>query len=123
MKKQKLDLKKAAKEVDTLCPKVPKPLRELFKHMSKVSSYDYLDADRLANLMDICVIDLDDGFCSFNKSKKLPIFLDLHRKEALACLQYFPQIIDACAEPEFAQAFREICKRDYDFDPPYLSAT
>ena len=102
-----------------MCPGLSEEVYALTDYMAGVAN-DELVPQGMLRLLVLCMEDIRRGENSFSceKSKEFPEYLIKHKQQVLAQAVYFPQVIDAIADEEFANEFRISCRGLLDFDPP-----
>lgn len=102
-----------------MCPGLSKEVYALTDYMASVANDKLLPQGMLSCLV-LSMIDIRreiNGF-SCEESNEFPEYLSKHKLQILAQAVYFPQVIDAIADEDFANEFRKICKELLQFDPP-----
>lgn len=108
------------------CVGMSEEIYAITDYMSSVVN-NSLDPIGLAAAVALVQADIENGDISYTRNNyftnasgniQFPKYLVEHKNQALAQLVYFPQVIDEIAEPQFAQEFREVCKKTFGFDPP-----
>lgn len=102
-----------------MCPGLSEEVYALTDYMAKVAN-DELVPQGLVMCFVLSMEDIrrgENGF-AFAESKEILEYLAMHKTQVLAQAVYVPQIIDAIADEDFANEFREICKEMLHFDPP-----
>ena len=70
-------------------------------------------------LMTLCVCDdLENGRCGFADGSEFPSELAKKREFIKDEIKWIPQLVDAIADEEFAQEFRQIWKKKFGIVPP-----
>lgn len=102
-----------------MCPGLSEEVYALADYMSNVAN-DELVPQGMAMCLALCMENIRRGKSSFSckESKEITKYLTNHKTQVLAQAVYIPQIIDAIADEDFANEFREICKKVLHFDPP-----
>jgi len=102
-----------------MCPGLSEEVYALTDYMAKVAN-DRLVPRGMVMLLALCMEDIRRGENGFAcaESKEIPEYITKHKTQVLAQAVYVPQIIDAIADEDFANEFREICKELLHFDPP-----
>lgn len=104
-----------------MCPGLSEEVYALTDYMAKVATNDRLvPPDDMVMLLALSMEDIKRGENGFAvaESKEIPEYLIEHKTQVLAQAVYVPQVIDAIADEDFANEFREICKEVLNFDPP-----
>lgn len=113
------NVKEKLSNARTTCVGMSNEIYALTDYMSSVAN-DSLVPMGMALCLGLVMDDLEkgrNGFASAS-SEKLPDYMIEHKNQIKAQLVYFPQVIDAIAEPDFAEEFRTVCKEFFNFDPP-----
>lgn len=101
------------------CPGLSEDVYALTDYMAKVAN-DELVPNGMLMLLVLSLEDIrreENGFAGA-ESKEIPEYLIKHKTQVLTQAVYVPQVIDAIADEDFANEFREICKDVLKFDPP-----
>lgn len=96
-----------------MCPGLSKEVYALTDYMASVGN-DRLVPHEMAMLLALSMDDIRRGknFACTAESKKILESLSNHKKQVLSQAVYVPQVIDAIADEDFANEFREICKNE-----------
>lgn len=102
-----------------MCPGLSEEVYALTDYMASVANDELVPLGMLTCLM-LSMEDIRRGKNGFTcaGSKEIPEYLSKYKTQVLAQAVYFPQVIDAIADEDFANEFREICKEVLNFDPP-----
>jgi len=102
-----------------LCPGMSEEIYAITDYMATVAN-ESLVPQGLAVCLFLVKYDIQNGKSGFatGRNAELPQYLRDNKNQVLRQLVYIPQVIDEIAEPDFAKAFRDICKVILDIDPP-----
>lgn len=90
----------------------------LADYMSNVAN-DTLSPMGMAMCLELALDDIENGRNGFEDTEgDFPSYLIERKNQVLTQAVFFPQIIDAIADEDFATDFRAICKDFLNFDPP-----
>lgn len=103
-----------------MCPGLSKEVYALTDYMAKVAATDRLGPLGMVKILVLSMEDIQRGGNRFAvaESKEISEYLIKHKTQVFAQAVYVPQIIDAIADEDFANEFRELCKKVMNFDPP-----
>ena len=101
------------------CVGMSEELYALTEYVSAVVGDGPLAPEGLAICL-VCVQDdIQKGKSGFNGYKgEFPKYLIDNKNQVLAQMGYFPQVVDAIADEEFAEAFRDTFKTFFGINPP-----
>lgn len=100
-----------------LCPGMSKDFYLLTDYMSANFNDELVPAGMM--LMTVCVSDdLKKGRCGFAKHSELPTELLERREFVMDEIKWIPQLVDAIADEEFANEFRQEWKNFFSVVPP-----
>lgn len=113
------DVKERFSNVREKCVGMSEEIYALAEYVSAVAS----DGPLLPEGLAICLVCVQDdiqkgrsGFYGFNG--EFPKYLIENKNQVLSQMGYFPQVVDAVAEEEFAEAFRAVFKDFFGINPP-----
>ena len=99
------------------CPGMSDDVYALTDYISLVAN-DSLVPAGLSVCLALIMDDLQTGRNGFGQNEPLPEYLSNRKEQIITQMVYIPQVVDAIADKEFAEEFREICKDVFGFNPP-----
>ncbi len=100
-----------------LCPGMSEEIYALTDYMSVIAN-DQLVPGGIVMML-VCVMDdLEKKRCGFARMTEFPEYLAAHNMQVRAQLPYVLQVVDAIAEPEFADEVRAECKEALHWNIP-----
>lgn len=122
MKELIANLKEKFTEARELCPGMSEEIYALTDYLADVANDSLYPTGVVIMLIGV-MDDLEKKRCGFSHTVEFPEYLITHGAQAKAQMPYLLQVIDAIAEPEFAEAVRAECKAAFHWDIPKLIAT
>lgn len=118
-KKLECNVKKKLSQSKEKCPGLNEEVYILADYISKVISDECEPLDMLVCLV-LSLADVRRGRSGFasNGYKKMPKRIENRKAQILAQAVFFPQIVDAVLDENFATEFRKLCKVKLGFNPP-----
>lgn len=101
------------------CPGLSEEVYALADYISLMVSDTVFPKSMLIFLL-LSMEDIRTGKNIFRELYDIPEYVIKHKSHIIAKAVYFPQIIDAIADEEFAKEFRSLCKEVLKFDPPKI---
>ena len=100
-----------------LCPGMSEEIYALTDYMAAIANDQLAPGGIL--MMLVCVMDdLEKKRCGFAHKTEFPEYLVTHNLQVRAQLPYILQVVDAIAEPDFAEEVRAECKEAMHWDIP-----
>jgi len=100
-----------------LCPGMSEEIYALTDYMAAIANDQLVPGGIL--MMLVCVMDdLEKKRCGFAHKTEFPAYLASHNMQVRAQLPYILQVVDAIAEPDFADEVRAQCKEALHWDIP-----
>lgn len=100
-----------------LCPGMSEEIYALTDYMAAIANDQLVPGGIL--MMLVCVMDdLEKKRCGFAHKVEFPEYLASHNMQARAQLPYILQVVDAIAEPDFADEVRAECKEALHWNIP-----
>lgn len=111
------DVRKKFASARELCPGMSEEIYALTDYMSAIANDQLVPGGILVML--VCVMDdLEKKRCGFTHKTEFPEYLAIHNLQVRAQLPYILQVMDAIAEPDFADEVRAECKEALHWDIP-----
>lgn len=123
-KKLASNMKKRLSQCKQKCPGLNEEVYILAEYISKVIS-DECDPLDLLVCLALSLADVRRGRSGFVNYgyQILPEQIEVRKAQIIAQAVFFPQIVDAILDENFATEFRVLCKKKLGFDPPKREKT
>lgn len=111
------DVNKKFAEARKLCPGMSEEVYALTDYLASVANSTLYPGGVVVTLLGVRD-DLEKNRCGFSGVMEFPEYFITHGVQARAQMRYLLQVIDAIAEPDFAEAVRRECKEVFGWNVP-----
>lgn len=111
------DVRKKFASARELCPGMSEEIYALTDYISTIANDQLVPGGILVMLIGV-MDDLEKKRCGFARKTEFPEYLATHSMQVRAQLPYILQVVDAIAEPDFADEVRTECKEALCWDIP-----
>ncbi len=109
------NIKEKLRKSRELCPGLSEETYCLADYLSMRINSVRLEPVMLAGWFHLCLIEIICGNLKIRHE-----YINRNKGAILANAAYLIQIIDTITGPDFSKEFREICKKEFNFNPPRI---